>query len=363
MATQEFARQAVRALETRVNILEQESADRATEIDRLERELRQRDGDVKGFMREKHISYVLDFWRKEKETKNTLEMLSIEHIRVQGIFWAFGSLQILESEDKVNCEEIVNWVLKCQDPKTGGFGGNVGHDTNIINTQFAIYVLAQCKSLDKIDRDLVASYIASRQQTDGSFADEWSGEKDTRYTCCALFCLKMLERLDVVDMKGAVRYVLSCRNAADGGFGQVPHAESHAAFTYTALGALQVAGHELSPDDADELAWWLSERQCDSGGLNGRPEKQADVCYSFWALTCLKMLGRIDWIDRDRLCKFILECQDEDVGGIADRPGNVSDLFHTFFGLCGLELLHNIKSSVHISPIYALPASILPSCI
>ncbi|GBG28364.1 Geranylgeranyl transferase type-2 subunit beta 2 [Hondaea fermentalgiana] len=355
-----MAEAAEQALRARVGVLEAESAARGAEIDRLERELRKRDGDVDGFMREKHVAYVLDFWRKEKETKDTLEMLSIEHIRVQGVFWAFGSLQILSAQDKVNTEEIVAWALKCQDKTSAGFAGNVGHDTNVINTQFAVYVLAQCGALDKIDADAVAAYVAARQQPDGSFADEWSGEKDTRYTCCALFCLQILGRLEVVDLAGAVRYVLSCRNAADGGFGQVPHAESHAAFTYTALGALKVAGHELPADEADELAWWLAERQCDSGGLNGRPEKQADVCYSFWALTCLKMLGRIDWIDRDRLCKFILECQDEDAGGIADRPGNVSDLFHTFFGLCGLELLHSIATPAQISPVLALPMSVLP---
>jgi len=329
------------------------------EIDSLQRELRHLKGDVAGFTRSKHVDYVLNFWRKEKENKDSFEILAMEHIRVQGIFWALGSLEILESNDQMPLVEVVNDVLKSYHPETGGFGGNVGHDTNLINTQFAVYVLSQCRALDRIDKDKVAQYVKGRQQSNGSFADEWSGEHDTRYSACALFCLSVIERLDVVDLDSAVNYVLQCRNMGDGGFGQTPNCESHAAFTYTALAALTVAGYSLPADQADDLAWWLCERQCDSGGLNGRPEKQADVCYSFWALTCLKMLNRVDWIDCERLTSFILQCQDED-GGIADRPGNVSDLFHTFFGLCGLALMHQIDTSAQISPIYALPQRCLP---
>jgi len=347
-------------LEAQVSALEAALAERNAKIDALERKARSERGDVEGFLRTKHLEYVLRFWRKEKEDRNTFEMLAIEHIRMQGVFWALGSLQILEAENEVDKSEIVDWVMRCQDKETGGFGGNIGHDTNLINTQFAVYALSQCDALDSIDFDQVAEYIRKRQQEDGCFSDEWSGENDLRYTCCALFCLKMIDRLHVINTESCKNYVLSCRNDSDGGFGQMPAAESHAAFTYCALGSLQVLGHNLKPYEADDLAWWLCERQCDSGGLNGRPEKQADVCYSFWALTSLKMLKRIDWIDQDLLCNFILQCQDEDAGGIADRPGNVSDLFHTFFGLCGLELMHRINSQVHISPVYALPITCLP---
>jgi geranylgeranyl transferase type-2 subunit beta len=344
----------------RVAELEAQLAWQNGEVERLRRAARRRAGDVAGLLRERHVAYVLAFWRKEAETRDSFETLAIEHIRVQGVFWALGSLQLLGREREVELERVAEWALRCYDPRSGGFGGNVGHDTNLINTQFAVYVLAQCGALSRVDAAAVARYVAARQQSDGSFADEWSGEHDTRYTCCALFCLQLLGRLDCVDLPRAAAYVLSCRNAADGAFGQVPGAESHAAFTYTALGALHVCGHRLSASEQDQLAWWLCERQCDSGGLNGRPEKQADVCYSFWALTCLRMLGRTDWLDEERLVTFILQCQDAEAGGIADRPGNVSDLFHTFFGLCGLELLHQLATDAEISPVFALPLKCLP---
>mmetsp|Transcript_251 Transcript_251/g.330 ORF Transcript_251/g.330 Transcript_251/m.330 type:complete len:357 (-) Transcript_251:209-1279(-) len=349
----------VEDLEQRVAELRASLAERNDHIDSLLKKARARLGDVAGFERENHVNYVLDFWRKGEETKDSFEMLAMEHIRVQGVFWALGSLQILESEDQVDRNAIVEWVLECQDKATGGFGGNVGHDTNLINTQFAVYVLAQCDALDWLDADKVASYVAARQREDGAFEDEWSNECDTRYTCCALFTLRLVNRLDAVNLQAAKEYVLRCRNSSDGAFGQIPGAESHAAFTYTALGALQVAEYHFSNQEADDLAWWLCERQCDSGGLNGRPEKQADVCYSFWALTCLRILGRTNWLDGDRLASFILQCQDSEAGGIADRPGNVSDLFHTFFGLCGLDLLHKVSSNAQIHPIFALPNACL----
>ena len=188
----------------------------------------------------------------------------------------------------------------------------------------------------------MAAYVASLQQSDGSFfGDSW-GEVDTRFSYCALSALAILGRLHdtqlpLIDVDKAARFVASCGNL-DGGFGCIPGAESHAGQIFCCVGALSISGR-LDLVDADLLGWWLAERQCDSGGLNGRPEKQADVCYSWWILSALGILGRVGWIDRQGLVSFILQCQDPDDGGIADRPGNMADVFHTFFGIAGLSLL------------------------
>lgn len=326
------------------------------------------------------------------------------------MYWSIAGISILRTEDQVDTlmgltkpiptgedeasaprPAILDWVFSCYDSKIGGFGGNIGHDAHLLYTLSAIQILAMANKLDdpRLDKAKIGQYIASLQQSDGSFAGDMWGEIDTRFSYCALSALSILGLLnrrcndgtpktedEVIDIDKAAAYVASCKNF-DGGFGCVPGAESHAGQIFCCVGALSIAG-ALHLLDADLLCWWLCERQCDSGGLNGRPEKQADVCYSWWILSALKILGRVSWISRDKLADFIVKCQDDDDGGIADRPEDMADVFHTFFGIAGLSLLgHLSPNKLEIScgdnscadtisnqyraidPVYALPSNVV----
>lgn len=65
------------------------------------------------------------------------------------------------------------------------------------------------------------------QQPDGSFyGDQW-GEKDTRFSYCAIAALFLLDALDRIDTTKAAEFIHATRNM-DGGYGAVPGAESHA---------------------------------------------------------------------------------------------------------------------------------------
>lgn len=303
-----------------------------------------------------HRAYIRSL--DSAHAKSTFEYWATEHLRVSGVYWALGGMSVL-NWDGANGGElglptgpIVEWLVRCQEPNTGGFGGNEGHDAHLLYTLSAVQVLAMTQSLHRIDVGRVAAFVAALQQADGSFAgDRWC-EIDTRFSYCALACLAILGRLDLVDVDNAVRYIARCKNF-DGAFGCIPDGESHAGQTFCCVGALAIV-NRLDVIDADLLGWWLAERQLKNGGLNGRPEKLADVCYSWWVLSCLTIIDRLHWIDRDALVAFILDCQDTQTGGFADRPGDVADVYHTFFALCGLSFLGE-PNLAPIDPAYALP--------
>mmetsp|Transcript_12430 Transcript_12430/g.12515 ORF Transcript_12430/g.12515 Transcript_12430/m.12515 type:complete len:352 (+) Transcript_12430:216-1271(+) len=323
--------------------------------------------DVPSFIEEAHVSYI----KKIANDKESFEFIVTEHLRMSGVYWALTAMSLLGKNifQELDADEIVQWVLKCQDETTGGFGGSTGHDPHMLYTLSAIQILAICRKLDLINAEKVALYISSLQQSDGSFFGDIWGEIDTRFSYCAVSTLSILGKLheNFINLEKAMEYVARCKNF-DGGFGAVPGAESHAGQIFCCVAALSIGG-ALHLVERDLLTWWLSERQCDSGGLNGRPEKQADVCYSWWILSSLSILGRVSWIDRDHLACFILQCQDtdEDGGGISDRPGNMTDIFHTFFGIAGLSLLGYFHLDKHkgkyemfldVDPTYALPKSL-----
>jgi geranylgeranyl transferase type-2 subunit beta len=323
------------------------------------------------FHRDKHIEYIEGLASK-LDNPSSYEGAVTEHLRMSGIYWTYTALSLLVSPQEADAmlsvtsntskerPSIVEWVLKCYDKSTGGFGGNIGHDGHLLYTLSAIQILVVANyDLKQIDTEAVVTFVASLQQPDGSFGgDEW-GEIDTRFSYCALSTLSLLSSLDRVDIPKAVEYIASCQNL-DGGFGSMKGAESHAGQAFTCIGALSIAKSLHVIRHQDLLGWWLAERQCDSGGLNGRPEKQADVCYSWWILSVLSIIGRVDWIHRDKLASFIAKAQDPDDGGIADRPDDMPDVFHTFFGLAGLSLLGKLPESYRkIDPVYALPTDVV----
>ena len=57
---------------------------------------------------------------------------------------------------------------------TGGFSGNVGHDSHLLYTLSAVQILAIYDALDVLDTDALVAWVAGLQQDDGSFwGDKW----------------------------------------------------------------------------------------------------------------------------------------------------------------------------------------------
>ena len=400
------------------------------------------------FYPSRHVAYIEQLGI-QLSLPTSYEGAVTEHLRMSGIYWSLTALHMLlpsaasvdalmgvtqpknshvpsnnssnsSNNSSIQNRSIIDWVWTCYNDHEGSFGGNTGHPGHLLYTLSALQILAVSDQLHSINdnnsnnnndrmsqhRDRMVQFVASLQQSDGSFVGDLSArEVDTRYTYCAFQCLILLlgTPLDVegdttaapIDVPRACDYIVACSNL-DGGFGSCIGAESHTGQVFCCVAALAMArrldqwrqqpppisttndeGAETTALPRDELlAWWLCERQCDSGGMNGRPEKQADVCYSWWNMAALCILGRVDWIAADALAQYILACQDADDGGIADRPEDMADVFHTFFGIGGLSLLGHLHSNSSssagsgssssgghtyrtIDPIYALPTDVV----
>ena len=64
-----------------------------------------------------------------------------EHLKVAGGYWSLTALASLQSVLPAEKEkEIICWLKTCQNAD-GGFGGNVGHDSHLTSTHYAILIL------------------------------------------------------------------------------------------------------------------------------------------------------------------------------------------------------------------------------
>lgn len=137
------------------------------------------------FYHEKHVEYI----KKVANDTESFEFLVSQYLRMSGVYWGMAAIGVLGEpfERALDPNSIVQWLLTCQDKSTGGFGGNTNHDSHLLYTLSALQILAMTNNLDLIDKFVVAKYISSLQQEDGSFIGDIWGEVDTRFALILLY--------------------------------------------------------------------------------------------------------------------------------------------------------------------------------
>ncbi|CEF69814.1 Geranylgeranyl transferase type-2 subunit beta [Strongyloides ratti] len=299
-------------------------------------------------LKDLHSSFIL----KYAQSKGSYEYIMSAHLRMSGIYWCCGAMDLLGQLDKMDREDILKFIFdECFDEKSGGFRSSEGNDPHLLSTLSAIQLLIMFDALDQLDKNAVSKFVTARVNEDGSVSGDDSNELDTRFSFCALASMYLIGKIDEINSDKIIEYVMKCYNF-DGGFGTRPGSESHSGQIYCCLGSLAITG-KIDLIDKEKTAEWLAYRQCPSGGLNGRPEKLPDVCYGWWVLSSLAMLKKLHWIDKESLVKFTLASQDDETGGFADRPEDYPDPFHTVFGLSALSLLNEGDLEV-IDPVFCI---------
>lgn len=83
-----------------------------------------------------------------------------EHLKLPGGYWCIGALKLLNALTTERKEEISAFIKACQH-ECGGFGGNIGHDPGLVNSLYALLILAMFDNLEAIDLNKLAEYVAS----------------------------------------------------------------------------------------------------------------------------------------------------------------------------------------------------------
>jgi geranylgeranyl transferase type-2 subunit beta len=81
-------------------------------------------------------------------------------LKLPGAYWCIGSLKLLHALTDERKKEISAFIKACQH-ECGGFGGNVGHDPHVVTTLYALLILAMFDDIEAIDKDKMATFIAS----------------------------------------------------------------------------------------------------------------------------------------------------------------------------------------------------------
>ena len=63
-----------------------------------------------------------------------------EFLRVSGIYWGLTTMDLMGQLQRMNKEEVLEYVESCYHPTCGGFGPAVNHEPHLLYTLSAIQV-------------------------------------------------------------------------------------------------------------------------------------------------------------------------------------------------------------------------------
>jgi geranylgeranyl transferase type-2 subunit beta len=114
---------------------------------------------VPDFVRELHTKYLENL--DKTQDADAIGFYTNEHLKLPGGYWCVGALCLLKKLYLDRKDEIVSFVAACQCKKTGGFGGNLGHDPHITTSLYSLLILAMFDSVESIDTEKLAEYMVS----------------------------------------------------------------------------------------------------------------------------------------------------------------------------------------------------------
>jgi len=170
---------------------------------------------TKELLLHKHIKFIATYGK----THDVYEYECSDYLRMSGLYWSITFLDLTNSIESLNREEIKGFVKRNQH-ENGGFGPSDGHEPHLLYTLSALQIVVIYDFLDEINKEKLIEFIVNLQQQDGSFSGDKWGEIDTRFSFCAVAALSLLNALDRIDQEKAILFVLKCLNF-DGGFGRL----------------------------------------------------------------------------------------------------------------------------------------------
>eukprot|EP01062_Namystynia_karyoxenos_P048727 TRINITY_DN37206_c0_g1_i4.p2 TRINITY_DN37206_c0_g1~~TRINITY_DN37206_c0_g1_i4.p2 ORF type:complete len:357 (+),score=115.11 TRINITY_DN37206_c0_g1_i4:80-1150(+) len=230
-------------------------------------------------------------------------------------------------------------VLPAERAASEGGCSAVWHDGHVTMTQCALLALLMLgDDLSGVRREGAARHLRSLQRSeDGAFhCVVYGSEADTRFVYSACVVAEVLGLWEAFDVEAAADFLVRCQRF-DGGFGERPGAEGHGGTTYCAVAALCLM-RRVDRIDQRRCVSWLLQRYAADSGINGRPNKDADSCYSYWVGNTLRLLGALPRVDTTAAQRFSLRCQGKR-GGIAKEPLAAADPLHTSLPLMALAAM------------------------
>lgn len=186
---------------------------------------------------------------------------------------------------------------------------------------FVISSLDLLGAMDRVDKDIIASWVLSFQALPTKKAEKTNGEF---YGFCGSRSSQFPPDED----------------------GDLIHNGSHLASTYCALAILKVIGYDFSNIDSESIAISMRNlQQSDGSFVPVHIGAEADLRFVYCAAAICNMLENWSGMDRQKSKTYILNCQSYD-GGFGLTPGSESHGGGTYCAIASLRLMGFIEDDL-----------------
>ncbi len=257
-------------------------------------------------------------------------------------------------------EAYISWIISCQwlsDPnkttRYGGFATDPESDiVTMLPTYAAIRFLNDTNSLDRIiNKTAIVEFVRKSQYLTNSSDDKYNGfggypgDTDVKcgYTGMAIYILKVLNRLDAVNLTAVIHFLSSHQktDATDvrnyGGFSKALTTNATIEETYWAIYGLHLVDSLPNINVTACIQWVVASQYLENSthvnygaflSYPGRAPHGTFIVYSYFAVSTLKLLNGLDEIkDKDILISWVKKLYNSSVelpeyfGGFFDRLG------------------------------------------
>jgi len=164
-------------------------------------------------------------------------------------YCALSVLSILKQRDLISVPKAMNFIRSCRN-FDGGFGNLPGCESHGGHIFTAVGSLAFGKSINEntVDCTALGWWLSERQCDSGGLNGRPEKQADVCYSWWNISVLIMLHKLEWIDKKKLILFILNCQDTEDGGIADRPGNVADVYHTFFGIGGLSLLGYFDDPE-------------------------------------------------------------------------------------------------------------------
>lgn len=253
-------------------------------------------------------------------------------------FFAIETFKMLEKEKILDRSGLKDFLFSCYD-KNGGFGYRKGAYPDMIHTFCGIGTSIATDNFDDLDSEKISEFILSLQSTEGGFLKDEKSRQPTAYsTFYGVFSLFLLDKADLLDKEflNKTSEFLINQKTPEGGFkASYKSLQPNLVETASALFTLYLLDR-INLVDEKQVVDFVLNCQSNAGFKNHLRSKVTDLISFFCAINSLTLLGSLNTISAKKVTDGILNFKTP-WGGFGNMGS--PDIEYTYYAIYTMILL------------------------
>lgn len=208
------------------------------------------------------------------------------------ILYTLSALQIVlvyDIIDEINKEKLIEFICSLQQDD-GSFAGDIWGEVDTRFSFCAVAALSLLNALDRIDQEKAVSFVMECMNFDGGFGCVPGAESHSGQIYCCVGFLSIMKRLHLINVD-LLGWWLAERQLPSGGLNGRPEKLQDVCYSWWVMSSLKILG-KLDWINVEKLKEFILSCQDDeTGGISDRPGNMSDPFHTLFGIAGLSLIG------------------------------------------------------------------------